>query len=148
MPSAKKLTRRQSAVIEDLFTSGMDEHRALEKHNVSQALYNRWLADEHFAEQVQRRIAQAHHFGRIALARYASGAARKLIEMTHSKSEETARKACLNIISLDTASEGGKGKAEEDDTPGDSELPPEIASRILAALAGGDSEQENGNRRS
>jgi len=145
MPNAKKLTKRQSAVIEDLFTSELDEEEVLEKHNVSQALYGRWLADERFVEQFERRISQAYCSGRVTLARYASVAAGKLIELTDCEKEETARKACLDIISLDPVAAGGRAPtaaAQDENTPGDSELPPEIASRILTVLAGRDDDRE------
>jgi hypothetical protein len=135
-------------VIEDLFTSELDEEAVLQKHKVSQALYNRWLADDHFVEQVERRIAQAYHFGRITLARCAPVAAGKMVTLTHSKNEETARKACLDIISLDTPLSGGPGPTTDDGKPDNSVLPPEVASRILAALACGNSDQQDLKHRS
>ena len=46
MSKAQKLTKRQRAVIEDLFTAEMDEQEVLEKHNVNRALYNRWQAED------------------------------------------------------------------------------------------------------
>ncbi len=133
MPKAKNLTRRQRAVIEDLFTAEMDERDVLDKHNVSQALYNRWLANERFAEHFERRIAQAYHSGRIILARYASLAASKLVALTDCEKEETARKACLDIISLDNLAAASATEAQTDAIRTD--LPPETVSRILAALA-------------
>jgi hypothetical protein len=138
MSEQKKLTRRQRAVIEDLFTGEMDQQGVLEKHNVSPALYARWLADEHFAEQFERRITQAYLSGRIVLARHATSAACKLINLTQCKKEEVARKACLDIISLHSRNQANAGptvRTENEATPSDSELPPETASRILAALA-------------
>jgi hypothetical protein len=138
MTRATKLTRRQQAVIDDLFNGELDEQAVLQKHNVTHALYNRWLADERFAEQFERRITQAYRSGRIVLARYATAAAVKLIELTDCKKEETARKACLDIITLDCPTQGNVGPttpAAVEATPSDSELPPETASRILAALA-------------
>jgi len=139
MPKQKKLTRRQRAVMDDLFTSELDEQAVLQKHNVSHALYNRWLAGECFAEHFESRIAQACRSGRIVLARYATAAAVKLIELTDCEKEETARKACLDIISLQGPNQANPrptARAENEATPPDSELPPETASRILAALAG------------
>jgi hypothetical protein len=134
MPKAKNLTRRQRAVIEDLFTAEMDEQDVLDKHNVSGALYNRWLADERFAEHFERRIAQAHHSGRLILARYASVAAFKLVELTNCKKEEIARRACLDVISLDNPAAVPSASATEDPAAC-TDLPVAIASRILAALA-------------
>lgn len=137
MAKEKKLTRRQRAVIEDLFSGEMDQQGVLEKHNVSPALYTRWLADEHFAEQFERRIAQAHHSGRIVLARAATSAACRLIHLTQCEKEEVARRACLDIISLHPPTQASAGPiaATGNDITPDPELPPETASRILAALA-------------
>ncbi|MHC4520610.1 MAG: hypothetical protein ACYTAS_18625 [Planctomycetota bacterium] len=138
MTKQKKLTRRQQAVIEDLFTGEMDQQGVLEKHNVSPTLYARWLANEHFAEQFERRIAQAHHSGRIVLARAATSAACKLINLTQCKKEEIARRACLDIITLHSPTPSNAGPATPtagEAAPGSTELPPETASRILAALA-------------
>ena len=136
MTRPSKLTRRQQAVIDDLFNGELDEQAVLAKHNVSQALYNRWLADERFAQQFERRIVQAYRSGRIVLARYATAAAVKLIELTDCRKEETARKACLDIITLHDPGQGSTGTTTPPvAAPSDTELPPETASRILAALA-------------
>jgi hypothetical protein len=134
MPKAKNLTRRQRAVIEDLFTAEMDEQNVLDKYNVSRTLYNRWLADERFAEQFERRIAQAYLSGRIILARHASKAANKLVQLTECKKEEIVRRACLDIISLDNPGATPSASAPEGPTAR-TDLPAETASRILAALA-------------
>jgi len=136
MPNAKKLTRRQRAVIEDLFTAEMDELEVLEKHDVKPALYSRWLADERFVEQFDRRLDQAYRSGRLTLARYASVAAAKLVALTDCKKEETARKACLDIITLDSPAARAAIATEDPTETSATELPPETAARLLAALAG------------
>lgn len=135
MPKAKNLTRRQHAVIEDLFAAKMDEQKVLEKHHVSGALYSRWLADERFVEQFDRRLDQAYRSGRLTLARNASNAADKLVALTECEKEETARKACLDIITLNSPAARTAGAAEHPTETSASELPPETAARLLAALA-------------
>ena len=136
MSQAKRLTRRQQAMLEDLFTAEMDEQEVLEKHNVSYALYSRWLGDEQFIEQFERRIAQAYRSGRVILARYAAAAAVKLIELTTCEKEETARKACLDIITLHSPTAANEPPAAgAPSEPSDIELAPETASRLLSALA-------------
>jgi hypothetical protein len=57
MPKTKKLTRRQLAVIEDLFAGELDEQAVLNKHNVTPSRYEQWLAEEQFAEQFEERIS-------------------------------------------------------------------------------------------
>ncbi len=144
MQETKKLTRRQRAVIEDLFTSEMEDEQVLAKHNVAPALYSRWLTDERFVEQFERRIAQAYHFSRVTLARYAPVAAGKLITLTDCEKEETARKACLDIVTFNGVAPGTivrPAPREEQHTPANVELPPEVASRLLTALAGTSDDQ-------
>ena len=137
MPKQKKLTRRQRAVMDDLFTSELDEQAVLQKHNVSHALYNRWLAGECFAQHFESRIAQACRSGRIVLARYATAAAVKLIELTDCEKEETARKACLDIITMHSVSpkQTSTKTIQAAEKPSESTLSPETTSRILAVLA-------------
>lgn len=135
MPKAKNLTRRQRAVIEDLFTAEMDEQAVLAKHHVHPALYSRWLANERFAEQFERRLDQAYRSGHLTLARYATVAASKLVELTDCEKEETARKACLDIITLHSPATANATTTEDQTDTTETELPHETATRILAALA-------------
>jgi hypothetical protein len=138
MSESKKLTKRQLAVLEDLFTGELDEQAVLDKHAVPRCLYERWLADERFTEQIERRIAHAYCQSRMILARYAPTAAVRLVELTDCEKEETARKACLDIISLQWPA---SHNAPSDAPPASQapapapDLSPETASRLLAALA-------------
>ncbi len=135
MSEPKRLTRRQLAVIEDLFAGEMTEREALERHNISAALYDRWLTDPQFCECFERRVARAYREARLVLARHAPKAAKTLIDLTHCQKEETARRACLDIVAPPTApgvSETPQRAAEHDPI---AELPPETATRLLAALA-------------
>ena len=70
------------------------------------------------------------------IARYSLVAAAKLVQLTESEKEETARKACLDIIELPhqdtTKDQSGKTDGEKEKLP---ELSDEKASRILAVLA-------------
>ena len=138
MSETKTLTKKQSAVIEDLFTSELEEPEILEKHHVRLREYERWLADEDFTGQIEQRIAHAHRQSRIILARNATNAASKLVELTACEKEETARKACLDIIALH-AGQMPRGRLSirtRRAIPAGAGLTPEMAGRLLAALAG------------
>jgi len=100
--SMKRLSKKQLAVIEDLFAGELDEQAVLEKHRVSRNLYNRWLTDDRFIEQFNERIARAYRQSELIIARYAPLAAAKLVQLTECEKEETARKACLDILSFPT----------------------------------------------
>jgi len=82
MSKTTKLTKRQRAVLEDLFLGELDEQEALDKHKVSRALYERWLADERFATEFEERIVHSYRQSRVILARYAPLAAAKLVGLT------------------------------------------------------------------
>jgi hypothetical protein len=139
------LTKRQFAVIDDLFAGEMDEQEVLDKHGVRRRLYERWLADERFCEEFETRIARAHRAGRVILARYAPLAAGKLVELTQCDKEETVRKACLDIISMFAPDATGSAAPQPDEhRTEDLQLPPETASRILAALAAEPVQNETG----
>lgn len=137
MAKTKKLTKKQLAVLDDLFSSELDEQAVLDKYNVSRNLYYRWLADELFAEQFDHRIAAAYRQSAALIARYATLAAAKLVQLTESDSAETARKACLDIISMQPVARGEtkderRGTMDEPTAGG---LSPATASKILAVLA-------------
>ena len=136
MSRPKSLTRRQRAVIEDLFANEMDEQKVLAKHRVSRALYSRWLADEHFSTELNRRVVQAYQASRIALARAALQAANKLTTLTQGEPGETTRKACLDILAAQTpAASTPAAPLPSSPVAATTPLPPETASRILALLA-------------
>jgi hypothetical protein len=135
MPNTKHLTKRQREVIEDLFAGLTDEQQVLDKHKVGRRLYDRWLTDEKFAEEFERRLKSARRQGELIIARYAAFAAAKLVQLTESQNQETARKACLDIINL-LRPDAEMKPSEQPDAEQPPDLPPELAGRLLAALAG------------
>jgi len=145
----RKLSSRQLAVIDEIFRGEVDEQSILDKYKVSRKLYNRWLADETFSAEFDRRVESAFRQSAILIARYAPVAAAKLVSLMDSDKEETARKACLDIISFSTAAPRSVGEARGtigdrqatiDDGRGD--LSDDTAGRLLAALAEESTEKE------
>ncbi len=134
MRKTKKLSKKQLSVIEDLFTGELDEQAVLDKYKVSREVFNRWLCCDGFIKQLNERIAGSFRQSRLIIARFAPLAASKLVQLTTSDSQETARKACLDIISMDSHGLTGT-PAVPVETPTFDELSAESASRILAALA-------------
>lgn len=140
MTTAKQLSKRQLAVIDDIFDGGLEEPEILKKHKLSRRLYDKWLADGAFNGHCDRRMAWEHRRSKLTLARNARSAASRLVHLTGSTTPETARKACLDIISMRPADQRA-----EDAVPGDAaadnnaesppELSPETAGRLLAVLA-------------
>jgi hypothetical protein len=134
----KKLSKKQLAVIDDLFGGGLDEQAVLEKYKVNRNIYNRWLADELFVSEFDNKIMSAHRQSVVLIAKYAPLAAAKLVQLTESEKEETARKACMDIISLPALLDKRKVQPDELQTT-ETQLPQQLteqaAGRLLAALA-------------
>jgi len=138
MARKKQLKKRQLAVIDDMFSGELDEQSVLAKHKVSRDVYNKWLADGDFAEEFDRRIASAHRQSAALIARYAPLAAAKLVQLTESENQETARKACLDIISfpkIAAQKTEQSDRAKKDSDTQAEQLSEATASRLLAALA-------------
>lgn len=128
------LTAKQIEIIDDLFESGGDETAVLQKHNIPRKLWAKWLADKDFADEIAGRLEMSKRQSRIILSKYLSVAAVKLVQLCNSENQETSRKACLDIISLQT------GQVPKTDDTGQSAEPsttldPATASKILEVLA-------------
>jgi hypothetical protein len=124
--------------MEDLFSGELDEQAVLDRHKVSRNVYSRWLADGLFASEFDRRIMSAHRQSAALIARYAPMAAAKLVQLTESEKEETARKACLDIISLQALLDKRivqPGEIQTNETQPMQQITGQTASRLLAALA-------------
>ncbi len=138
MARRKKLSKKQLAVIDDLFGDELDEQAVLEKHKVNRNIYNRWLADELFVSEFDSRVMSAHRQSAVLIAKYAPLAAAKLVQLTESEKEETARKACMDIISLPALLDKRMvqpGELQTTETQLPQQLTEQAASRLLAALA-------------
>ena len=138
MTNAKPLSAKQLAVMEDLFEGRLEEQTILDKHKLSRKLYNKWLVDETFNSQLDRRVVWEYHRCEFMLARYARVAVSNLVRLTDSKHPETARKACLDIITMRTNRLAGTPVVPDDNPTSTSESPdlsPEITGKLLAVLA-------------
>ena len=138
MAGRKYLSQRQLTVLDDLFNSELDEQAVLDKHKVRRSTYDRWLADKVFAERFKQYINGLKRRSELLMAQYSQLAATKLVQLTGSEKAETARKACLDIISVP------KIRADKDEQPEKApkessqqveQLSDATASKLLAALA-------------
>jgi hypothetical protein len=142
MAKRKQLSKRQLAVIEDLFSGELDERVVLEKHEISRGLFSRWLADESFAEEYERRIAWLYRQNAATLAQYAPMAASKLLDLTDCKKEDVARRACVDIITMGSPNDknplmnqGAKYLEGASSATDQSPISPQTAGKLLAVLA-------------
>ncbi len=121
-----------------MFSGELNEQAVLDKHKVSRNVYNKWQADEQFAAEFDWRIAALNRQSELIIARYASLAAAKLVQLTESEKEETARRACLDIITLPSLTAKRIEQSSETrtaDAPQVQPLSEATVSRLLAALA-------------
>jgi len=130
------LNSRQVAVVDDLFAGDIDEAGVLQKHQLSRSVYRKWLADEVFTAELDLRIESAMRQSKMIIARFAPVAAFKLVRLTDCEKEETARKACIDIISTQ-AQTSPENDARDDEKPGPptTVLSAETASKMLQLLA-------------
>jgi hypothetical protein len=139
MPDNLNVTRRQSAVLQDMLDGELDEREILEKHRVSQKTFNRWLSGDAFMAELNRRLQWLNLQSEVVITRYKTLAAARLVHLTESENQETARKACLDIINLPNRSDippkQPNNEPKVTQQPEYDELSPETCSRLLAALA-------------
>ena len=143
MINARPLSTRQFAVIEDLFEGEMEEQVILEKHKLSRKLYDKWLADEVFTGWLDKRLAWEYRRSEFMLARYTRVAVSNLVRLTDCKKPETARKACLDIITMRANVLAGARSSGTTVLPGNNpklppespNLSPETTGKFLAILA-------------
>lgn len=130
---AKKLSKRQLAIIDELFKAEMHEADVLKKFQLTTAVYRKWLEDETFTSELAFRCQSARRQTEMILTKFAPAAAAKLVSLTQSDKDETVRKACLDIISMPTMPiEDTQPEPEDESTE---QLSPELASKLLEALA-------------
>jgi hypothetical protein len=131
------LGNKQRAVINDMFKNGLAEHETLEKRNIRPCRYRKWLENGLFTQEINNRIEAAMRQSKLAMARWLPLVAERLAQLTISEKDETARKACLDVISLHTPETEQKTtqNAQTVQAKEIKPLPPEIASKLLAALA-------------
>ena len=138
MAKRKKLSKKQLAVIDDLFSGELDEQVILDKHKVRRNVYNRWLAGGLFLSEFDRRIMSARHQSEALIAKYAPLAVAKLVQLTESEKGETARKACVDIISLPALLSKRivqPSESQTGETQPLQQITEQRAGRLLAALA-------------
>jgi len=129
---SKRLSRKQMQVIDDLFESNQGESYVLKKHKISVHIYRKWLDDKDFVEELAFRNESARRQCKMIVAKFSPAAAIKLVKLTQSEKEETARKACLDIIAEPTTKTGTPVKKIESVQE---KISPEAAGRLLAAMA-------------
>jgi hypothetical protein len=135
------LTKQQLIVLDELFENGGDEIVVLKRYDISRKLWHKWLAGKDFADEMAERIGASRRQSRIILSKYSPFAASKLIELCGSENQETARKAAMDIITLQK--DGLNTDDVNDSAEPSAAIDPATASKLLAALACVDKDKPN-----
>jgi len=142
MAKSKGLRPKQMKVVEDLAGGRMSQQEILDKHRVSRKVFRRWLEDASFQAELQKRIDWLRRRSELMVAGYRETAAARLVNLVSgSKNEETARKACLDI--LNSGGQKAEAPAEpEQEKSSKKELTQAQASKILEVLAKEENEKK------
>ena len=131
-----RLGKRQLAVITDIFENALTEADALAKNHVTKWLYKKWLDNPSFTAELDARFDDALRRSKFLIAHCLPLAVQRLVQLIMSEKDETARKACLDLISLKLSDAGlQNSKNPQQQKEDEEELSPEMASKILAVLA-------------
>lgn len=98
----RSIQGRQLNFVEELFDQEQEHtvQELLDKLKINKTEFMFWLRDFRFQKEIKNRIQWSNTLGQVLISKYTIVAATKLIELTESKNPEVARKACLDIISI------------------------------------------------
>jgi hypothetical protein len=128
------LTKKQFEAISDLFETGGDESKVLEKHKIQLSLWLKWQRNKDFTDEISRRMRSLDTQGQILIAKYRPLAIAHLISLCSNENSETSRKACLDMVNfvLNGQKPGDAGSGGDEKLL---KIKPETASKLLAVLA-------------
>jgi hypothetical protein len=129
------LGKVQRAVIKDLLESQLPEHEVLEKHKVNPWQYKKWLANGLFTREFNARLDARMRQGNLIMLRCFPQAAETFVKLIKSQKEETARKACFDVITLWKNDEADHLPVQKDTRDEAPQLSQEKAAKIWAILA-------------
>jgi hypothetical protein len=138
-PNHGHLGRKQRAVINDLL-NGVNKYESLEKNKIRPFRYREWLKNELFRRELIGRIDAQKRQGKFLMLHCFPDAASKLAELLASDKPEIARKACVDVITLQKThvSQDSEQKSEPDAQT--LKISDDKAARMMAILA--EKEQE------
>jgi hypothetical protein len=133
-PNHGHLGRRQRAVIDDLL-NGLYKYESLEKNKISPSRYRLWLKNKLFRQELLARFDAQKRQGKFVMARCIPQAAEKLSQLIGSEKPEIARKACVDVLSLQKTGVEQEGSENAQCRDQQSKISDEKAARMLAILA-------------
>jgi cystathionine beta-lyase/cystathionine gamma-synthase len=131
------ITDRQLHAIDELFASGGDENAVLRKFSISLSKWKRWRSQQPFNKALEAKMKTLNQNGQMLLLQHSSLASARLLELCNSQKEEVSRKACLNVLQLnsETVEKNTSLENSQSNEPEKTHLTTEQASKILAVLS-------------
>ncbi len=130
-----RLGKKQLALITDIFENALTEADALAKNHISKWLYKKWLDNPSFTAELDARFNEALRRSKFLIVHCLPLAVQRLVQLIVSEKDETARKACLDLISLQLSDAGLKNPQNSQPQNRLPQISDEKASRMLAILA-------------
>jgi hypothetical protein len=130
------VTTRQLLAIDELFASGGDKNAVLQKFSISPSKWKRWQTQQPFNRALEAKMKTLNQNGQMLLLQHSSWVSARLLELCNSEKEEVSRKACYNILQLNSETvEKIPPQPDDDAEDTKTNLTDEQAAKILAVLA-------------
>lgn len=124
-----KINSRQRRFLNEILDKRVPIDNAIEIVGIDERLLCAWFATPAFLEELARRIEFITKRADMLISQHRLTAVEKLVTLTSCEKEETARKACLDIIELTTE------KNTQQQTEPTPQLSPELAAKLLSIIA-------------
>lgn len=130
-----RLGRKQLAFFRDMFENNLTEEQAIAKNKIEQWRFRKWLENSLFVAEFEKRVDSALRESRMRIAHSAPKAADRLVELISCEKEETARRTCLDVLTLPVTSLVKQNEDQQEKLPGGITLSDAKAEKLLAVLA-------------
>ena len=127
----KKINKKQKDFLKEILDNRLPVETAMGKCKIDAAMLCQWFSSQPFTTELANRIECMTKRADMLISQHRLTAIEKLILLTNCDKEETARKACIDIIEL-TAN--GKNDEKDPETP---QFSQQTAAKLLEILANG-----------
>ncbi|MFI4911039.1 MAG: hypothetical protein ACIAQZ_05175 [Sedimentisphaeraceae bacterium JB056] len=124
-----KISKKQRDFLDCIIDSRIEVEAAMEQLGISSDTICRWFSMEAFTQEITRRIDVITRRADMIISQNRLLAAKRLVKLTNCEKEETARKACLDILELTAA---GKVEENQGTMP---QISQQTAAKLLEILA-------------
>ncbi len=126
-----KINKRQKDFLVEILDKRIPVDTAMERLDIGAALLCQWFSSPAFLDELAKRIEFITKRSDMLISQHRLTAVERLVLLTNCDKEETARKACLDIIEL---TDNDKNNEKDADLP---PISPETAAKLLEILANG-----------